>query len=100
MFTFKLLGGTFDQGDKMPDGKPKLYSRGDTVQSEKELDKIHGPHKFQRIDPGETTVVAVEDTFSAMTKDELLKFAEEEEIDLGGAKRKDDILAAIRSVVS
>ena len=97
MYAFKLLGGLHDQGDG------KIYTRGDTVRSEKELDRLMGSRKFLRM---ETNTVVVdspkpvaEDEFSGMTVAELKKFAEEEEIDLEGATKKEDLLVAIRKAV-
>jgi hypothetical protein len=100
MYTFKILGGSLNIGDG------KIYQRGDVVQSEKELDKRFGARKFQRLDvpPGfQATAVAPaekEDEFSGMTLAELKKFAEDEEIDLGSATRKEDVLAAIHKAVA
>jgi hypothetical protein len=100
MYSFKMLGGTLDLGTG------KTYKRGDVVHSEKELDKQFGPRKFQRLDtashftPVEEEVV--EDNYSdlkKMTLAELRKFAEDEEIDLDSATRKDEVLAAIRKAM-
>jgi len=46
---------------------------------------------------GFATAFDEHDTYEAMTVPELLKHAEEEEIDLKGAKKKDEIIRAIRA---
>jgi hypothetical protein len=43
---------------------------------------------------------AAEDTFSSMTLDELKKFAQAEDINLGKAKSKDEVLAVIRAATA
>lgn len=101
MYTFKLIAGMHDQGDG------RVYKRGDTVFSEKELDRLQGSNRFLRLADTNAPVVAppvpvreVEDEFGGMTVAELKKFAEEEEIDLDGATKKEIILAVIRKAVS
>jgi hypothetical protein len=106
MLSFKLLGGKHDQGDG------KIYSRGDIVQSEKELDVQFGSRKFMRLDnlvevatpPLPESQPAQEDLgfpeLAGMTIPELRRFAEDEEIDLGRATRRDTILSIIRKVTA
>jgi hypothetical protein len=100
MYTFKLIAGMHDQGDG------RVYKRGDVITSEKELDRIHGANRFLRLADSSVPVLPsapsqeVDDEFSGMTVAELKKFAEEEEIDLEGATRKEEILSAIRKAVS
>lgn len=100
---FKLLNGLHDQGDG------KVYRRGDVVNSKQDLEKRFGPAKFQRVadpaqvkeeEPVASAPVSVQDEFSDMTVAELKQFAASEEIDLGSASRKDEILAVIREVVA
>lgn len=96
---FRLMHGIHDQGDG------RLYKRGDVVVSDQELDKRFGYNRFQRLDDQAAVSSApsnepVDDVFSDMTVAELKKFAEEEEIDLDGATKKDVILAVIRRAVS
>jgi hypothetical protein len=93
MHTFKVLAGNIVVGDG------KTYNRGDLIQSEKELDKQFGPKKFLRLE-GLTQVVETPDAFEGMTVSELKKFAKEEEIDLGGAGNKEDILSVLRKATS
>jgi len=98
MYAFKILGGSLDVGDG------KVYQKGDVVRSEQELDKQFGPRKFQRLDgvAPEATTAVVEDDFSDlenMSLAELRKFAEDEEIDLEGATRKEATLAIIRKAM-
>jgi hypothetical protein len=96
MLSFKLLGGKHDQGDG------KIYSRGDIVQSEKELDVQFGSQKFMRL--GNLVEVPTptpdsqpaQDDLEDMTISELRRFAEDAEIDLGRAARRETILSVIR----
>ena len=99
MLTFKVLSGNFNQGDG------KIYNRGDLVKTEQELDKRFGPRKFQRLEVPEGYVPAPEtsilqDEFTGMTVAELRQFAEDEEIDLGHAVRKETLLSVIRKAVA
>lgn len=106
MLAFKVLRGSHSEGRG---SSRKLYSRGDVIQTERELDKQFGREKFERL---ETTTVAVkespapakddEDEFglNRMTKKELLEFARSEEIDIpADAMRKDEILNCIKAVL-
>lgn len=96
---FRLTHGMHDQGDG------RVYKRGDVVVSDQELDKRFGYNRFQRLDDQAALAPppaneSVDDVFSDMTVAELKKFAEEEEIDLDGATKKDVILAVIRRAMS
>lgn len=105
MYRFELLGGTHTQGDGV------IYKRGDTVASELELDVLHGSNKFRRLSedtrpssPPPATVPEEADAadlsfLDGMSLKELREYAEQEEIDLGDAKRKQDVLKVITEAV-
>ncbi len=113
---FKLTRGKYVNG-KTADGKPIVMKPGDIVESDVHLDKRFGRKKFERLDDSfsaasiaaetaqaaregfhgkDAATAVVEDTLSAMTVSELRQLAEEEELDLGRSKTKDELLAAIR----
>lgn len=91
----------------------KTYHRGEVVNSRSDLRKMNKPgaKKFEfmgmvdegAIEPEAITINAPvrdfpsEDTLSNMTIPELRRFAEQEEIELGSAKSKTEILEAIRA---
>ena len=94
MFTFEVMGGLHADGDS-------VYKRGDQFESELEMDKLHGD-KFRRVSENEPAVAAPmreDDDFNSdlkkMPLEELRQFAEGEEIDLGEAKKKADVLRVI-----
>lgn len=112
---FRILRGKHNQGERHPDGRPVIYARNDVVESETDLCKLNAgmaTKKFERVDdstpltnpdaagksvPSPETVDPNEDTFNEMTVAELRQFAEQEEIDLGKARTKDEIIAVLRS---
>lgn len=65
----------------------------DVVETNKDLIKLFGRYKFIRMH------APVEDGFKNMTVKELVEYAEGEEIELGGATKKDDILSRIRIAI-
>lgn len=116
---FRLLRGTHQA--KTKDGKLVLHKATDrktnVVKSDTDLVKKFGPEKFARIDGGraaeyedevepEGTTAEGEITeddelgLSAMTVPELKKFAAESSIDLGGATKKDEIVAKLREALA
>jgi len=98
MMTFEVTGGLHVE----PDGR--IYKRGDRFQSRLEMDKLFGI-KFRRTDAGDSSPTAaapeVEEfgDIEAMTLEELRQFAEGEEIDLGDAKKKADVLRVIKEAL-
>lgn len=86
--------------------KNGTYKQGDVFDSDEDLVKRFGHQKFERV-YSEVTHKPVEksdkasdksdDGLESMTLEELRKFAEGEEIDLGKATRKDEIIKAIRA---
>lgn len=109
-------------------GKNTVYVKGDVFDSDKDLlrENRSNPDKdrFELVSSdtpmhyngcpltrkeqkeGKTTTptvvnpTAAEDTFSSMTLDELKKFAQAEDINLGKAKSKDEVLAVIRAATA
>lgn len=95
MRTYKILTGVHYEG-KGADGKPLAYYRGgpngDTFQSEADILRHNVPGVAPRFElVGESV-----DNLETQTVKQLRELAEAEEIDLGAASRKDDIVAAIR----
>lgn len=117
MPTYEVIEGRHSEGR----GRTrKVYKRGDRVTTpvdlEKKLNRPGYPPKFRRVDgvlpsqklgppnPGDPYPTQLPppqthgmDTLEAMTVEELRKYAAEEEIDLGPAKTKADILKAIKA---
>jgi hypothetical protein len=99
-YRFKLLGGSHDQGDG------RVYSQGDEFESAVELDVLHGANKFQRLSGsfGQATLIESESVLptersglDGMTLTELKVVADQEEIDLGDAKTKRDVLRVVKA---
>ena len=127
MAKYKLLRGLHQEG-KYPEGhpdagKPITYHPGDIIETHRNLFRLNSPGaiKFQRIEadakivlpkgPAEQLEQKAEEQEAAMAEvpevsdgleeldvKALKSYAKEEEIDLGGAMKKDDILATIRGV--
>lgn len=99
---YKLLGGL--HSEKTENGSSVIVRKGETFTSQH--DDLHlkfGRDKFYPI--GESTVVEQEQEeepsqntidFNSMTVAELRTYAEDNEIDLEGATKKDDIILAIK----
>ncbi len=115
-----LRGGKHQQFVPDPEvGKPKMviYKKGDIVDSEKDLCKMfnsRGVRKFRKMPDNtpairasstpetelpEADVTTVEDAFAGLTISALRAIAEEEEIDLGDATLKRDILQILRDSI-
>ena len=110
---FKLLSGRHTEND--PTGKidpvTKLpvsvtYKAGDVFASKSDLDKrFNQPPmsiKFERIH--ETPVAAaqqaaISDTLDAMTVEELKAYAESEELSLGKAKTREEMVKVLRAAL-
>lgn len=92
---FQLLAGRHITGQKE---ERRIYRIGDVIESDDDLVKRFGGDKFQRVDD-DAKATDVNDsrraTLEAMTLKELRKFADDEEIDLGGASRKNEIINVI-----
>jgi len=98
MPSFKLLSGVHSHGDR-------VYNVGDIVESGIDLEKrfnAPGSLRFQRLreedlpnrdpsSPGNSPRTALE----ALTVNQLRKLAEEYEIDLADATKKDDIIGIL-----
>lgn len=112
MKKFRLVVGQHIQNDpsgaKDADGRPisKTYRQGDIVPSEKDLVQMFnapGSVKFQRVfqDEEEYTqsiapAAKPTDGLEDLSVKELQRLAAEDEIDLRGAVKKDEIISAIR----
>ncbi len=106
-----------ERKDYRPRLKKHIYQTGEVVPCAKDLLTFNQGDaiKFQLVDKGGNLVRDIKtnhpnnlsnqtvpnevqlDSLGGMTVDELRKFADEEEIDLGNVTRKDDILKAIRA---
>ncbi|MHC4686854.1 MAG: hypothetical protein ACYTEW_21470 [Planctomycetota bacterium] len=89
---FKLLRGIHSEGDR-------TYHPGDVIDSASDLSK-HNRENSTRFEllPGGATGVA--DGLESMTVAQLRQHAEAEEIDLGDATKRAEILALCRGEVS
>lgn len=114
---FKLLRGyhkdwTYrtDAEGRRQTSSQRLYKPGETVESDRDLAKLFnhpGSIKFERLpDPPQSTAqpaVAVAERpdvdLDSMTLRDLQALAETEEIDLGGAKTKDQMVKVIRQAL-
>lgn len=110
----QIGGGSFKilAGQHVADGK--VYHKGEVVESTVDLEKTQGANKYKRVsgtpatepetpaEPSTETPVTEPsgmdsaDTLDAMTVADLKELAADEEIDLGGAHLKADIIAAIQ----
>lgn len=98
MMYFKLLSGVHSHGDK-------VYNPGDIIESGTDLEKrfnVPGSLRFQRI--REEDLPRQEDhpsgnqgktALETLTVNQLRKLAEEYEIDLADATKKDDIIGIL-----
>lgn len=111
LLRFKLLAGGHIGVDPRTK-KERVYRAGEIVESETDLaerfnSRIPGsPRKFERIfnDTAYGSEQAKKEdeflsTLDSMNLKELLKVAEEEEIDLKGATKREDILKIIKASV-
>lgn len=103
--TYKLLRGRHVEG--RGDDR-KTYKRSDRITTDKDLLKFNKPGiapKFELLsigredaeETGEAAPSLANDALEDLTVAQLRHIAEEEEIDLGGAARKDEIIARIRA---
>lgn len=99
---FRVLKGKYHEG---AGGERKTYSPGDIVTSNVDLVSTFGTRKFERIDDSGRSVAlspprrqeppAPTNDLSSLTVGELKRLAADEEIDLGGVNRKEDIVRII-----
>ena len=98
---FRVLCGVHSEGGR-------TYGVGSVVDSASDLSRLNYPgvERFERLNVPDPLAVAVadlpkeepaKDSFTNMTVEELRKFAEEAEVDLGKARTRDQILAVLRS---
>ncbi len=105
---FKLLRGSHTSGNQHNGDFKSYHARKvinsdqnldndatDIIETDKNLAKLFGSDKFQRIYENDPNSDGLDD----MNKDRLLEIAEENEIDLESGLKKQDIIEAIRSVV-
>jgi hypothetical protein len=107
-----LIAGSHSQKDT--DGVERIYDQGDIFDSTKELDRIFGRDKFDRVPDyvpatkgptgsAEPKAKSKSDPpqFEQMNVKQLLQWAEAEELDLGlpqgKTQSKDEIVKAIRA---
>lgn len=98
---FRLNRGRHSEG-RNEDGSPKVYVRGDIIESTTDLEKHNtkgAPQKFTRVRPGtkpeQTPQETEREDFERMTVSQLKQLAADEEIDLGEAKTKQEIINAL-----
>ena len=93
---FKLLVGQHIQNE--PDGTEKKYSAGEVIESNVDLEKRFGD-KFRRVygtPEDERDEPTTGDDLERMTVKELQALAAEEEVDLRGMTKKEDLIKALR----
>lgn len=90
---------------RLSDGKDyvldtRRYEKGDIVESDVDLVQRFGANKFEKITeaPQVSSSPNPWDNLESMTVKQLKAFAESQEIDLGGATGKQEILEMLRSV--
>lgn len=112
-YRWRLLHGNHHERDPIT-GKIISYKAGNgkrpIIATNQNLGRLNqkDSRKFELVsdDPNETVedspqdVIPSEDILDAMTDDELRKLAEEEEIDLGKLKNREQILKKIREGMS
>ena len=111
MAKYKVLRGSHAAGHG---SDLRTYNRGEIIETPKNLEKLFGTDKFQRIRPNEdaedapaappagAVAVADEDPYGLqkMTKQQLLEFARTEGIEVSDtAMKKDEILNEILAVL-
>lgn len=90
MFRFKNMGGTHVQNDA--EGKQREYKNGEIVESEYELDVMHGA-KFQRLHEPVKPVLRRLESYSLK---ELTQFASDNGIQVEPGDDKAEIIRALR----
>ena len=93
---FKLIAGRHITGKTEQDRK--IYRIGDVVESDRDLVERFGKDKFQRVgDDAVATVVNGEARaeLEAMSVRDLRELAEADEVELGNATRKNEIIRVL-----
>jgi hypothetical protein len=112
--SYRVLRGLHITSELNSNGKPRVAKKGDIVRTESNLLKFNAPGVPPRFElaTGEVTEESKSnssvsysnteylDTLSAMSKEELKKVAETEEIDIRGLTRKEDIMDCIIKAIS
>jgi len=116
--TYRVLRGIHITGELNSSGKPRLAKRGDIVKTQSNLLKFNAmgaPPRFELVtgdalatlekaEAADSVTSASNseylDTLTSMSKEELKKVAEAEEIDIRGLTRKEDIIDCIVKAVS
>ena len=102
---FQLLCGRHEMGKGENKVKYRARNRrtrelfegfSDEIETEKDLVDLFGPQKFKLL-PSYEPLGEGNDNFDRMKVAELRELAEEEEIDLGEATKKGEIISLIRS---
>lgn len=116
IYRWQVVAGSHIENDL--EGNEAVYSQGTKFWSKNDLSKFNGPGavKFELIEkkvvddprrevslapaapeslPSSPAQVSGMETFNSMTVQELKKWAESEEVELGAAKSKEQILQAI-----
>ena len=89
-YTYRLLRGMH------VDEKGGIHKVGALIKTDMQLDRLLGRDKFQRVAMSPKEAAA--DPFDEMTLPQLRAYAEDEEIELGGARTRADVLAILRNV--
>jgi hypothetical protein len=121
---YRLLRGMHTQGEDPETGQPIVFKAGSVVESDIDLELRFGSEKFQAVDRASTmdNSSLVEELealrlqnaalqkrleeaggddwydLQSMSTKELLQYAKENGIDVGGASSKKDIITAIEQV--
>lgn len=101
MALFQVLRGVHHEGGKTYYGRHK--GKGDVVDSKSDLSKHNPPPesgippRFKRVEGSAVVQEPPDDGLGVMTVAGLEDLAAEEEIDLGQATRRADVIAAIRA---
>lgn len=119
---FRVLAGKHAEKDK--EGTLRVYSRGEVVDSKSDLSKLNsrGAEKFEKIDepsvkanpgtpaaqlhgrppvadvPRDELTKRLHADLDKMSNDQLKKYAETEEVDLKGAKTREEMLKVLKAV--
>lgn len=109
MTFYRVLKGRHVEG-KDKDGNPARYYKGgplgDVVETDKDLDKLNDPQdpKFQNLGNSyqpsiEPIAQSTDSVLDEMTKEELIEFAEAEEIEIDKRKGREGILEQINAAL-
>ena len=94
---FRLKRGHHEQGKGQ---ERRRYTKGDIVESDIDLAARFGSEKFQRIEESAASSSPAATDFKQMKIAELKDYAEEEGIDLGEAKTKQQIVDILVAATS